>query len=127
MNFRNIYQDSMDIICQKEPNTIDDYDEILSIINNEVSFIKDCASQLESLIDKEDQTLGKSKQDSIDSLSKAQKKHEKAFEELQQLEILMNQSAKTIAISDKLRQLEGQKKSWNDGIRYSQNFQRFNE
>ena len=39
----------------------------------------------------------------------------------------MAKTLKTRAISDKLKQLEAQKKAWQDGIRYSQNYQRFND
>jgi hypothetical protein len=39
----------------------------------------------------------------------------------------MAKTIKTRAISDKLKQLEAQKRAWQDGIRYSQNYQRFND
>ena len=51
-------------MCHKEPTSLEDYDEILSIINDEIKFITECANKLESQIEKEDKILSKSKQSS---------------------------------------------------------------
>ncbi|CDW91827.1 exocyst complex component 5 [Stylonychia lemnae] len=127
MNFDKLIQDAIDLISSKDPKGLDDYDEILGIINNEVDFIQECANKLESQIEREDKILIKTKQESGSLIQKANQRHEVAFDQLTQLEGLMFQSQKTIAISDKLKQLEQQKKSWQDGIRYSQNYLRFSD
>ena len=51
----------------------------------------------------------------------------KAATHLEEIDQKMAKTIKTRAISDKLKQLEAQKRAWQDGIRYSQNYQRFND
>jgi len=38
---------------------------------------------------------------------------------LERIDEKMGQTSRTIAISDKLKQLEAQKKAWQDGLKYS--------
>lgn len=64
MNFEKLIQDALELVTHKEPTSLDDYDEILAIINDEISFISGCANKLESQIDREDKILQKSKQES---------------------------------------------------------------
>ena len=39
MNFDKLISEAIDLITQKEPKGLDDYDEILGLINNEMDFI----------------------------------------------------------------------------------------
>eukprot|EP00347_Sterkiella_histriomuscorum_P019571 403341127 len=127
LNFDKLITDTIDIVTSKDPKSLDDYDELLSILNDEMGFIQECGSRLEQNIQRDDLIQSKAKDQSIQLIQKAQQRHDIAYEKLDYLEGLMQQSTKTIAISDKLKQLEAQKKSWQDGIRYSQNYQRFND
>lgn len=125
--FQKLYSDSVDLVLQKQPKSVSDYDEILHLLDDQVSFLKEQGVKLQSQQDKEDQLISKAKEVSIQQLSEANKRHDDAENVLTKLEELMMLSSKTLVITDKLKQLESQKKAWQDGIRYCLNYQRFTE
>jgi hypothetical protein len=69
----------------------------------------------------------KAKEEAEKSLQDGSQSYLKAATYLEEIDQKMAKTIKTRAISDKLKQLEAQKRAWQDGIRYSQNYQRFND
>lgn len=69
----------------------------------------------------------KAKEEAEKSLQEGSQSYLKAATHLEEIDQKMAKTIKTRAISDKLKQLEAQKRAWQDGIRYSQNYQRFND
>ena len=117
--FRELYQNTIDLVVSKDPYSLSDYDELLTLINDQVDLLKSIEVKMERDIEKQDQVISKTKSETVDSLARATSKHEEAYEVLSHLESLMQQSQRTIQISDKLRQLEQEKKNCQDGIRYA--------
>lgn len=99
----------------------------MDFLDDQIKFLEVQCQKQRQLFEKEEKILAKSRENALISLNAGNISHQNALTVLENIEDKMSLTTKTIAISDKLKQLQSQKKAWQDGIKYAQSYLRFND